>query len=212
MRIKNCIYSAFTLENPMEVSKSCHWRCRSRSFWGCDWHWPEPEPGLVPVYHRWPGEWSHSLTEICSTRFFLLRSKFMTWTYSQVTFQLSINLRFSNLSSRAFRVWECQVILDQPVIRVVQSRRSYEGSQHLGSGGKLQEVSHFKLLQYQPATVFRSKSFAKYENIQSSLSSARPVLMFGFQKPLEIWKFKSPGKLSKMENIDESLKMCIAML
>ena len=36
----------------------------------------------------------------------------------------------------------------------------------------------------------------------------RPVLMFGFQKPLEIWKFKSPGKLSKMENIDESQKIC----
>ena len=80
MRIKNCIYSAFTLENPMEIFKSCHWRCRSRSFWGCDWHWPEPEPGLVPVYHRWPGGWSHSLTEICTTRFFLLRSKFMIWT------------------------------------------------------------------------------------------------------------------------------------
>ena len=96
------------------------------------------------------------------------------------------------------QVWGWQVILDPPVIRVVQSRRSQEGSQHLGSGGKLQEVSHFKLLQFQQP----AKSCAK---VWKYPAWAHPVLMFGFPKPLEIWKFKSPGKLSKMENNDQSV-------
>ena len=96
------------------------------------------------------------------------------------------------------QVWGWQVILDPPVIRVVQSRRSQEGSQHLSSGGKLQEVSHFKLLQFQQP----AKSCAK---VWKYPAWAHPVLMFGFPKPLEIWKFKSPGKLSKMENNDQSV-------
>ena len=183
MRIKNCIYSAFTLENPLEISKSCHWRCRSRSFWGCDWHWPEPEPGLVPVYHRWPGGWSHSLTEICNTRFFLLRSKFMIWTYSPVSFQVSIWL---SLFAQLLEQQSCYVL----------RMASYPGPACYQSGAVQEELGGksasrlrrqiARSLTFQivtisaTATVFRSKSFAKYENIRSSLSSARPVLMFGF--------------------------------
>ena len=107
------------------------------------------------------------------------------------------------MEQQSHQVWEWQVILDQPDIRVVQSRRSQEGSQHLGSGGKLQEVSHFKLLQFQQPATVSSKNFAK---VWKYPAWAHPVLMFGFPKPLEIWKFKSHGKLSKMKNNDQSLK------